>query len=89
MRGQALLLAAGERLDQAVALLAQIDERDEVVGRDGARVIGSEQAQDLAHGQPGIELALLQGDTDALLEGRAGRGRIEAAHGHASGVGLP
>ena len=63
---EAPLLAAGERDHASVALLGQADQLEQLVGRAPARVRGAVDLDRLAHGEVGVDAALLEDDADAV-----------------------
>src|SRR5439155_27963 len=77
---EATLLAAGERLDSGVALLAEADELDHLVDVARPLVVAREHPVRLRDGEVRPELRLLQHDADLLAVRGLRAGRIEAEH---------
>ena len=71
---QALALAAGQVLRPASALLAEVEQVDQLVGRPARRVEAPEEVEDLDDRQLRVERRRLERDADPRLERRPDRG---------------
>ena len=86
---ESLLLAPREVAPGRGGHAAQPDQVEQLLGRDGRRVVAGEEVQHPARAEHGVHAAALEHDADPAAEGGVVVLGTEPEHPHAAGGGAP